>query len=116
MYEKLPLWVPDGIIASRDAFNNINQLKEQAQDLLVKFDKDTDGLLNSNEFKLALQSLGIRKKQATAIRKLWDIEDTGLINTEVFVRVYCFVRSGQLYTRKIDKFEQLPNTDPLVRI
>ncbi|KAF0971645.1 hypothetical protein FDP41_009868 [Naegleria fowleri] len=116
MYETPTVWVPDGIIASRDVFNNINVIKEQASTVFTNFDKDKDGLLNKKEFKYALKSFGIRKKQAKAIRKLWDIEKTGFINSESFLRVYCFIRSGQLYTRKLDKYEELENTKPLVMI
>ncbi|KAG2382418.1 hypothetical protein C9374_005620 [Naegleria lovaniensis] len=116
MYESPTVWVPDGIIASRDVFNNINPIKDQASEVFNKFDQDKDGLLNKKEFKRALKSFGIRKKQAKVIRKLWDIEDTGKINTETFVRVYCFVRSGQLYTRKLDKYEELENTKPMTII
>ena len=98
MYETHPQWVPDGIIASRDVFNNINVIKDEARKLFNSFDRDLDGLLNIKEFKLALQSLGIRKKQSKMIRQLYDIENTRLINTETFIQIYCFVRSGRLYT------------------
>ena len=115
MYETHPVWVPDGLIASLDVFKNVNTIKQQATELFSRYDKDNDGKLKSKEFKEALSTVGIRKKQAKVIRKLWDIEDTGRIDKDAFVNVYCFVRSGQLYTRKLDKFEELENEEPPVK-
>jgi len=92
--EKAPTWQPSNFHPSNNVFQNRDAFIHEAEQKFNSYDRDQSGFLEKKEFKKAIQSLGLDKKQSKLLGRMIEKDTSGRVGIEEFVNSYLYAKGG----------------------